>query len=222
MVAGLVFGLWPALRFSRPQISQVLQASSRRSTAGGGQRSLRLLIGVQIALTLVMLTVAGAAITGFVNLVRLQLGYNPANITFVSVGYAKDTVKTWAERTNKAEQLRQTIEAVPGVVSAAASDDIPPSGGGRCSSSLWATRRYSRLWRGRRMWGKLFFDDADPRGTRDAYGTKQRDIRDFRWRWSMKPLCGVFRRVGAYWIGGFAWRELIRRSRLRDIPFPLL
>ena len=53
-----------------------------------------------------MLTVAGAAITGFVNLVRLQLGYNPANMTFVSVGYAKDT---WAERTTKAAQRAQIL-----------------------------------------------------------------------------------------------------------------
>lgn len=130
VVAGLVFGLWPALRFSRPQISQVLQASSRTTAAGGGQRPLRVLIGAQIALTLVLLTVAGAAITGFVNLMRLNLGYDPTNMTFVNVAYMNDTAKTWAERGAKAEQFRQTIEAVPGVVSAAVSDDIPPSGGG--------------------------------------------------------------------------------------------
>ena len=129
-LTGLLFGFFPALRFSRPHISQILQVSSKRSAQGGGQKPLRILIGVQIALTLVLLSIAGATATGFLNIVRLRLGFNPHNVALVNIGFDPRKNDTWAERVAKIEQIRQTVEAVPGVASAAAADDIPPSGGG--------------------------------------------------------------------------------------------
>lgn len=130
LTAGMLFGLWPAVRFSRPQISQTLQQSSRRTTSRGGHASLRRLIGGQIALTLVLLTLAAGAIAGFRKLMRLHLGYNPANTTFAAGSYRADDVKTWAERSSRNERMREALKAVPGVGSVAMADDIPPSGGG--------------------------------------------------------------------------------------------
>jgi predicted permease len=130
MASGILFGLWPALRFSRPQIAQTLQRSSRRTATRAGQASLRRLIGGQIALTLVLLTLAGAAVAGFIRLTRIHLGYNPANMTFVA-GYDRGAdTKTWAERSARNEQLREAVAAVPGVVSVAMANAIPPDGAG--------------------------------------------------------------------------------------------
>ena len=126
MAAGILFGLWPALRFSRPQIAQTLQQSNRRTATCGGQASLRRLIGGQIALTLVLLTLAGAAVAGFVKLTRIHLGYNPTNMTNVVGVYNQADAKTWAKRVARNEHMRDAVLAVPAVVSAAASDDIPP------------------------------------------------------------------------------------------------
>ena len=131
MISGVLFGLWPALRFSRPQIAQTLQQSSRRTVARGGQAALRRLIGMQIALTLVLLTLAGAAVAGFIKLTRIHLGYDPTDTTFVGVGYDRADAKSWAKRIARNEQLRQTVLSVPGVVSAAMSNGIPPNGGMR-------------------------------------------------------------------------------------------
>jgi predicted permease len=131
MTAGVLFGLWPALRFARPQISQTLQQSSRRTASRGGHASLRRLISGQIALTLVLLTVAAGAIAGFRNLVNVHLGYNPENTTFVAGSYTLDNVKTWAERSARSERIRNALVAVPGVISVAESDSVPPSGGNR-------------------------------------------------------------------------------------------
>lgn len=131
MAVGVLFGLWPAVRFSRPQISQTLQQSSRRTASRGGQASLRRLISGQIALTLVLLTVAAGAIAGFRRLMQVHLGYNPANATFVAGSYTLDNVKTWAERSARGERIRNALVAVPGVISVAESDSVPPSGGNR-------------------------------------------------------------------------------------------
>jgi predicted permease len=58
---GIFFGLWPALRLSRPDVGQVMQSGSGR-VAGrlGGSATNNILIAGQIALTLLMLAGAGA------------------------------------------------------------------------------------------------------------------------------------------------------------------
>ena len=65
LMTAVFFGLMPALQMAKPEISQVMQSSS--SKAAGSVRGKRLhgsLVAAQIALTLLLLTAAGAAIQG--------------------------------------------------------------------------------------------------------------------------------------------------------------
>src|SRR5580704_2073909 len=75
LLTGILFGLLPALQLSRPQVSQVMQSSTRR-IAGGvrGRATNNVLIGAQIALTLLMLAGASAAMEGFHKLMHAPLG----------------------------------------------------------------------------------------------------------------------------------------------------
>lgn len=131
IVAGILFGLLPALKFSRPKISHMLQAGSRRTVATGGKGPLQALIATQIALTLVLLTVSGAAIGGFLELLRLPLGYDPHNMLSLGVGLMKTSVfPSWAERVAKIDAIQHAIESVPGVIGATYANDTPPSSGG--------------------------------------------------------------------------------------------
>ena len=51
---GIIFGLWPAWQLSRPEVSQVMQSNTRKTTGDvKGRRTHAVLIGGQIALTLV-------------------------------------------------------------------------------------------------------------------------------------------------------------------------
>jgi putative ABC transport system permease protein len=78
VVTEIVFGLFPALQFARPDISQVMQSSSRKVVGSvRGKRLHSVLIGGQIALTLLLLTAAGAAIQGFVRMMHVNLCDNP-------------------------------------------------------------------------------------------------------------------------------------------------
>jgi predicted permease len=62
VLSGIVFGLFPALQSAQPQISQVMQAGTRRLTGSvKGRRLHTALIAGQIALTLLLMTAAGAA-----------------------------------------------------------------------------------------------------------------------------------------------------------------
>jgi predicted permease len=128
---GILFGLWPALQLSRPEVSQVMQSNTRRTTKGvSGRRLHNGLIAGQIALTLLMLAGAGAAIEGLVRLVHTPLGYDPHNVMSVGTPIHDGTYKTWAERAPYFEQLQATAAQVPGVSMAAISSNAtPPSNG---------------------------------------------------------------------------------------------
>jgi predicted permease len=128
LLTGLLFGFFPALRASRPHIAQVLQASNRRSTSSTAQKPLRILIGIQIALTLVLLTVAGATATGFLNIVRLRLGFNSKNIALVNVAFGLPA--PWAKRIATLDAARGALASTPGVLSVALSGaGLPPEAG---------------------------------------------------------------------------------------------
>src|SRR6202011_4212003 len=128
---GVLSGLAPALQFSRPQVAELMQSSSRRST--GGTRSKRthnVLVAGQIALTLLLLTAAAAAVNGFVRLVRTDLGYDPHNTMSVGIPVHQNVHVSWEDRSTYFEQLLARVAAMPEVVAAGISTNAtPPSNG---------------------------------------------------------------------------------------------
>ncbi len=131
ILTGVLSGLAPAFQLSRPQVAQLMQSSSRRST--GGTRSKRthgLLVAGQIALTLLLLTSAAASINGFVRLVRTDLGYDPHNTMSVGIPVHQNVHVSWAERSAYFEQILARVQAMPEVVAAGISTNAtPPSNG---------------------------------------------------------------------------------------------
>lgn len=128
---GVLFGLWPAWQLSRPEVSQVMQSSTRKTTgAVRGRRTHAVLIGGQIALTLLMLSGAGAAIDGFLRLAHMKLGYDPHNVMSVGIPIHDGAYKTWAERAPYFEQLYARVAQVPGVKMAAVSSNATPPANG--------------------------------------------------------------------------------------------
>ncbi|MFC5865201.1 ABC transporter permease [Acidicapsa dinghuensis] len=131
LLTGVLFGLWPALKLSRPELSSVMQAGSRK-LAGNveGRRSLNSLIAAQIALTLLLLAGAGAALEGFVKMAHVRLGYDPHNVLSVLIPLREGTYNTWAERSNYFEQMRAAVARVPGVTEVAISTNATPPANG--------------------------------------------------------------------------------------------
>ena len=131
LFTGVLFGLWPALRLSRPDVGQVMQAGSRR-VAGriGGRATNNMLIAVQIALTFLMLAGAGAAIQGFLKTMHTPLGYDPHNVMSVGIPLHDGTYKTWGERSAYFDQLQKKVAMAPGVtMTAISSNATPPANG---------------------------------------------------------------------------------------------
>ncbi len=131
IASGVLFGLWPSIQLSRPDVVQVMQSSTRRIAGGTRGRAINtVLIAGQIALTLVMLAGAGAAMRGFLRLLHTPLGYDPHNVMSVGIPVHDGTYPTWAARSAYFERLRDKIATVPGVSMAAISTNAtPPSNG---------------------------------------------------------------------------------------------
>jgi putative ABC transport system permease protein len=131
LFTGILFGLWPALQLSRPEVSQVMQSSTRK-IAGvvHGRTTHGVLTAAQVALTLVMLAGAGAAMEGFLRLMHTPLGYDPHNVMSVGIPVHDGAYTTWPARLAYFEQLRNRAATVPGVTMAAISTNAtPPSNG---------------------------------------------------------------------------------------------
>jgi len=132
---GILFGLWPALQLSRPQISQMVQSGTRRMAGSvRGRRTHNALISAQIALTLLLLAGAGSAMKGFVQLMHTPLGYNPHNVMSVGIPLHENSYATWSTRAAYFEQLRAKVAETPGVTMAAISTNATPPRDG------WDTR----------------------------------------------------------------------------------
>jgi putative ABC transport system permease protein len=142
LVTGVLFGLWPSLQLSRPDVAQVMQASLRRIVGGRGRVMNNILIAGQIALTLVMLAGAGAAMRGFVRLLHTPLGYDPHNIMSVGIPVHDGTCPTWEARSAYFEALLNKVAAAPGVTMAAISTNAtPPSNGWNTSIEIMGKAR---------------------------------------------------------------------------------
>jgi putative ABC transport system permease protein len=131
LLTGILFGLFPALQLSRPEIGQIMQSSTRR-VAGSvrGKQLHAVLIGSQIALTMLLLTAAGASIEGFLHMMHVELGYNPHNVMSVGIPVHQNTFTTWAERSNYFTQLRDKLATVPGVIETGISTNATPPDSG--------------------------------------------------------------------------------------------
>lgn len=124
----VLFGLFPALQFSKPEISEIMQANSRNAAGNVSGRKLHsILIAGQIALAMVLLTATSTAIESFRLLQHIDLGYDPAHLADFPITVHSGSYATWEARSNYFRQLRDRVTQVPGVVSSSVGVIGPPS-----------------------------------------------------------------------------------------------
>jgi predicted permease len=124
--ASLFFGLMPALGTRRIDVRSALASGSGRSVAqSGGTRTRYALIIGEVALTVVLLTVAGLLVRTLVYLETLPPGFNPENVVIAKASL--DDVR-YNNRASFLKLLNQSIAAmqnIPGVESASVGLSVP-------------------------------------------------------------------------------------------------
>jgi putative ABC transport system permease protein len=77
IVTAILCGISPALQLSRPDLGRLMQSTTRRIMGSAhGKRTHSVMVGAQVALTLLILAAAGAAGKGFLRLLHADLGYD--------------------------------------------------------------------------------------------------------------------------------------------------
>ena len=128
VLAGLLFGLFPALQTSRPNLNEMLKDSGRRSDGGGRNRVGSLLIVSEIALSFILLAGAGLLVKSFLRLREIDPGFNADNVLAMRLSLPPGKYKQGEPRAQIYKQLIDQIKATPGVQSAAAILSLPLSG----------------------------------------------------------------------------------------------
>lgn len=121
--AGLIFGVLPLARqMTRPLFGLV--SASRGHTAGvERQRARKLLIVTQIALALVLLTGAGLMLRSLHRLRAVDPGFAADDVLTVGISYGMQRSKDEAALLTR--QVLDQVRALPGVVSAGATNALP-------------------------------------------------------------------------------------------------
>ena len=127
VITGILFGVSPALQLSRPNLNELIQSGTGRHSGGGADRKThRLLITGQVALTLVLLTMAGAATRAFMTAYRIPLGFDVDKVTSLNLALPRKSYPGWTERANKFDAIRQAIASGAGVEQASISSTWTP------------------------------------------------------------------------------------------------
>src|SRR6185503_12725230 len=128
-LAGLLFGLLPALGATSRNLQAVLRAGSRGSVGNAGQKLRGALVVAEVALAVVLVVGAGLATKSFSRMLEIDPGFKPENVLAVRVGMHYD--KYGDERIRGYyESLLASIAAVPGVEAVGAAKDFPLRGTG--------------------------------------------------------------------------------------------
>jgi putative ABC transport system permease protein len=127
IAAGLVVGLLPALQAARTDSHESLKSDGRTGASRAGSRVRGVLVVAEIALSVVLLLGAGLLLRSFVNIQRVDAGFDPRGVltmrlTLPREKYPGDAAGAFFDR------LAERIASVPGVRSVAAASQFPPMG----------------------------------------------------------------------------------------------
>ncbi|MGH9722922.1 MAG: ABC transporter permease [Bryobacteraceae bacterium] len=125
-LTGVVFGLLPAWHALRADVVEALKSSSRGSSSGRGMlRSRGILVGAEVALSLVLLSGAGLLLKSFALLESEPLGFRPGGVLVANLALSSQAYREHLHRAEFAERLLSEVRALPGVSAAGLTSHLP-------------------------------------------------------------------------------------------------
>jgi putative ABC transport system permease protein len=120
VVTSILFGLWPAWQMSRADAQSALKAGAHGvSDTPAARRSRELLIIVELALTLVLLSTAALVLRSFSKAVSTQLGFDSRNLLTARIDLPEPAYEDKTKLLNFSNTLLDKLRALPGIEQAA-------------------------------------------------------------------------------------------------------
>jgi putative ABC transport system permease protein len=128
ILTGLLFGILPAVRSTRVSLTSAMKGGQLDETPGRSHfRAGRWIVAAQVALSLVLLIIAGLFLGSFNKLISLNTGFDRANVLIVRAD-SKHVIVSNEQRAAMWQQALQRLQNLPGVTSASESVLTPMSG----------------------------------------------------------------------------------------------
>jgi putative ABC transport system permease protein len=130
LFTGILFGLFPAIGASRPDLNSTLKESSNRAGTGFHQSKARsLLVISEISLAMVLLIGAALLIRTFLALHQVNPGFDPHNLLTMEMSLTGDRFQKTAGVAELVRNGRERLNAIPGVEVSASTCCLPMEGG---------------------------------------------------------------------------------------------
>ncbi len=130
LTTSLVFGLAPALHAAKGGVAAAMKSLGRGSGGRTGARTRDLLVVAQVAVSFVMLIVAGLLIRSLWQLQRVDPGFNPHGVFTAEIGLPETKYPVRADAERFWSALIDRVRSIPGVDTAAGTTLLPLRGGG--------------------------------------------------------------------------------------------
>jgi putative ABC transport system permease protein len=132
-VTALVFGLVPAIHASRADPQASLQAGGRGGTTRGRHQARSLLIGIEVALSVVLLVGAGLLIRSFIALQQVRPGFDASDVLTFQLALPGARYPQPSDRRVFIDELERRLRVVPGVRNVGVISQLPLTGSGSLS-----------------------------------------------------------------------------------------
>ncbi len=130
VVIGVLIGLIPVFHILRTNLAEVIQSSSRSASSGRGVRTLSsVLVVLEVAGALMLLTGAGLLIFSFTKALGVDPGFNPKGVVTARIVVPAPHRASPEAATSFQERLKQALLELPGVTSTAFAAATPFQGG---------------------------------------------------------------------------------------------
>jgi putative ABC transport system permease protein len=134
VVTAALFGVLPAWHVAHTEPQEALKSGATNTTESRRTRSLRSsLIGLEVALSTVLLILAGLFTSSLVHLLRVNTGFSAEPVLAADVALPPQSYSSNAASARFYDQVLATIRALPGVRSAGWINDLPLAGEGSVS-----------------------------------------------------------------------------------------
>jgi putative ABC transport system permease protein len=126
VIAGLVFGIFPAAQLARVDLNATLRAEGRSASPGrAGTMTRSVLVVSQVALSLVLLIAAGLLLRSFDQLIHVDPGFDAQNLLTMNLSLSTTKYAKPDQQVAFFDDVLQRVSVEPGIRSAAISATLP-------------------------------------------------------------------------------------------------